>query len=76
MAHAATFTGLAAPRCARGAPRGGRTRLADLLLGARGALRAGREIERLRALSDAALAREGMTREGIVSHALRLHLGD
>ncbi len=76
MALSADFDGLGATRCARGAPRGGRTRLVDLCLGARGALRAGREIERLRALSDAALAREGVTRDGIVSHALKLHLSD
>ena len=76
MALSATFNGIPAIRCARGAPRGSRTRLVDLYLGARGALRAGREIERLRALSDAALVREGVTRDGIVSHALWLHLGD
>ena len=76
MARSATFPGIPLIRCGRGAPRDDRTLLADLFRGARGGLRAGREIKRLQALSVAALAQEGLTRADIIPHALRLHLGD
>lgn len=59
-----------------GAPLRELDRLVRVLRGARGALRAGREVERLMALSDEALARTGLTRDGIVAHALRRHLPD
>ncbi len=59
--------------CGGGAPLDGVVRL---VTGARGALRAGREVQLLMALSDEALARRGLTRDGIAPHALRLHLPD
>ena len=76
MAGSASFPDFPVARCGGGAPPDDRTLLADILHGARGALRAGREIERLTALTDLALAREGLTRDDIVARALRLHLGD
>lgn len=59
-----------------GAPDDDGIRLARVLRGALGAVRAGREVERLMALPDEALERTGLTREGIVAHALRRYLPD
>ena len=61
---------------AGGAPPDDCDRLGRMLRGACGAMRAGREVERLMALSDEALAGRGPTRDEIVAHALRLHLPD
>ena len=47
----------------------------DALASASGAMRAAREAERLQMLSDAELAKRGLTRDRIVHHAFRHYLG-
>lgn len=76
MANVPTMEGFARAGFGGGAPSDWHARLALIVNGARGALRAGREVERLMALSDDALARQGLTRDGIVAEALRRHLGE
>lgn len=50
------------------------SRLFDTLAGASAAARCAREAERLFALSDAELARRGLTRDQIIHHAFRRYL--
>jgi uncharacterized protein YjiS (DUF1127 family) len=47
----------------------------DALASASGAMRCAREVERLQMLSDAELAKLGLTRDRIVHHAFRSYLG-
>jgi hypothetical protein len=50
-------------------------RVFDALTSASGAMRCAREAERLQMLSDAELAKLGLTRDRIVHHAFRHYLG-
>jgi hypothetical protein len=47
----------------------------EALASASGAMRCAREAERLQMLSDAELAKRGLTRDRIVHHAFRSYLG-